>query len=36
MCYGSVQHIAVYTRVSFMKNLQELLGDDYYMRTLNR
>ena len=28
MCYGSVQHIAVYTRASFMKKLQELL-DDY-------
>ena len=30
MCYGSVQHIAVLTtRASFMKKLQELLGDDY-------
>ena len=29
MCYGSVQHIAVYTRATFMKKLQELLEDDY-------
>ena len=29
MCYGSVQHIAVHTRASFMKKLQELLEDDY-------
>ena len=29
MCYESVQHIAVYTRASFMKKLQELLEDDY-------
>ena len=29
MCYASVQHIRSSTRASFMKNLQELLEDDY-------
>ena len=29
MCCGSVQHIAVLYRASFMKKLQEFLEDDY-------
>ena len=29
MCCGSVQHIVVNTRDSFMKKLQELLEGDY-------
>ena len=29
MCFGSVQHIVVLYRASFMKKLQELLEDDY-------
>ena len=36
MCYGSVQHIVVYTRASFMKKLQDLLEDDYeYFESLD-
>ena len=29
MCYGSVQHIVVYSRACFIKKLQELLEDEY-------
>ena len=29
MCYGSVQHVVVYTRACFIKKLQELLEDEY-------